>query len=104
MYRRAIFSIAPECYKIFPFRQILKAIVDRANKENEEKSIKVYYADALMVISQSIAALSGGKYISQRLMDILEPPEQDGRTADEIIADLSEKIEKIGGGEDGELT
>lgn len=101
MYRRAVFSISPEFYKFCSFSQLLDAITSKVKKEAEIKSCIVYFADTLMTISQNVATLTGGNFVGQRLIDILEPQKRNDMAADEIIAHIGDKLEKMGGAESG---
>ena len=47
--------------------------------------------------------LVNGEYVQMRLADLLEPPDNDNRSAEEIIEDMSAKLEKIGGGDNIEF-
>lgn len=60
-----------------------------------------YFADAMMSISKNSAMLAGGQYVENKLADILEPPEKDNRSAEEIIADMRNKIRELGGDGNG---
>lgn len=44
-----------------------------------------------------------GEYVQTRLAALLEPPDNDNRSAEEIIKDISEKLEKIGGGDNSKF-
>lgn len=103
MYRRAVFLISPAFYPIFSFRQLLDAVMAQIQRESERKSCYVYFADALQAISQNVAKITGGNYMGKRLIDILEPPTDDGKTADEIIAEIRGELAMIGGAEDGRI-
>lgn len=56
-----------------------------------------------MSISKNTATLVNGEYVQTRLADLLELPDDDNRSAEEIIEDISAKLEKIGGAEDGQF-
>ena len=61
-------------------------------KEQEEKAVKIYYAECLRVISENTAKLGGGSYIQAKLQDILDPKPVDNRTADDIIESIRKKL------------
>ena len=61
-------------------------------KEQEEKAVKIYYAECLRVISENTAKLGGGSYIQAKLQDILDPKPVDNRTADDIIEGIRKKL------------
>ena len=56
-----------------------------------------------MSISKNTATLVNGEYVQTRLADLLEPPDDDNRSAEEIIVDISAKLEEIGGGDNSKL-
>ena len=61
-------------------------------KEQEEKAVKIYYAECLRVISENTAKFGGGSYIQAKLQDILDPKPKDNRTADDIIEGIRKKL------------
>lgn len=78
-------------------------IIDEINLENQRKTIICYFADAIMSISNNTAMVVNGEYVQTRLADLLEPPDNDGRSAEEIIEDISKKLEEIGGGDNSKF-
>ena len=78
-------------------------ITDEINRDNQRKTIIYYFADAIMSISKNTAMLVNGEYVQTRLADLLEPPDNDNRSAEEIIEDISKKLEKIGGGDNSKF-
>ena len=56
-------------------------------KEQEDKEVKIYYAECLRIITENTAKIGGGSYITVKLDDILNPKPVDNRTAEEIAAD-----------------
>ena len=61
-------------------------------KEQEEKAVKIYYAECLRAISENTAKFGGGSYIQAKLQDILDPKPVDNRTADEVIDSIRKKL------------
>ena len=57
-------------------------------KEQEEKAVKIYYAECLRIITENTAKMSGGSYISAKFADIINPKPVDNRTGEEIAADI----------------
>lgn len=96
-------AISPAWLNILEFRHILWKIIDEINRENERETIISYFADAIMSISKNTAMIANGEYVQIRLADLLKPQENDNRSAEEIIEDISGKLEKIGGGGDFEF-
>lgn len=61
-------------------------------KEQEEKAVKIYYAECLRAISENTAKFGGGSYIQAKLQDILDQKPVDNRTADDIIEGIRKKL------------
>ena len=61
-------------------------------KEQEEKAVKIYYAECLRIMTENTAKMGGGSYIEAKLQDILDPKPVDNRTADEIIEGIRKKL------------
>ena len=57
-------------------------------KEQEEKAVKIYYAECLRVMTENTAKMSGGSYITAKLSDIINPKPVENRTGEEIAADI----------------
>ena len=57
-------------------------------KEQEDKAVKIYYAECLRIISENTAKMAGGSYIVAKLSDIINPKPVEKRTAEEIAADI----------------
>ena len=57
-------------------------------KEQEDKAVKIYYAECLRIISENTAKMGGGSYITVNLADIINPKPVDNRTGEEIAADI----------------
>ena len=61
-------------------------------KEQEEKAVKIYYAECLRIMTENTAKMGGGSYIQAKLQDILDPKPVENRTADEIIEGIRKKL------------
>ena len=61
-------------------------------KEQEEKAVKIYYAECLRIITENTAKIGGGSYIQAKLQDIIDPKPVENRTADEIIEGIRKKL------------
>ena len=57
-------------------------------KEQEDKAVKIYYAECLRIISENTAKMSDGSYITAKFADIINPKPVDKRTGEEIAADI----------------
>ena len=61
-------------------------------KEQEEKAVKIYYAECLRIMAENTAKIGGGSYIEAKLQDILDQKPVDNRTADDIIDGITSKL------------
>ena len=61
-------------------------------KEQEEKAVKIYYAECLRIMTENTAKMGGGSYIEAKLQDIFDPKPVDNRTADDIIDGIRKKL------------
>ena len=57
-------------------------------KEQEDKAVKIYYAECLRIITENTAKIGGGSYITVKLDDVLNPKPVDNRTGEELAADI----------------
>ena len=57
-------------------------------KEQEDKAIKIYYAECLRTISENTAKIRGGSYITAKIADIINPKPADTRAGEEIAAGI----------------
>ena len=60
-------------------------------KEQEDKAVKIYYAECLRIITENTAKIGGGSYITAKLADIINPKQTDNRTGEEITADIIQR-------------
>lgn len=61
----------------------------------KEKVYRAYITDALRIIGENTAPLAHGKYLERRWIDLIEPQEQEERTADEIIEHVTQKLKEV---------
>ena len=57
-------------------------------KEQEDKAIKIYYAECLRIITENTAKMVCGSYIAAKFADIINPKPADNRTGEEMAADI----------------
>lgn len=58
---------------------------------------KMYITDAIKILCENSAKMSGGAYIKARYVDLIAEKKDDPRTSEEIISGISERLAKIGG-------
>lgn len=78
---------------------VIDHCVAEIKRQNKKNLLQTYVTDALRLISESCAKLSGGSYLSVRFVDILNPPKKDERTAEQIIEDITNGLAELGGEE-----
>ncbi len=66
---------------------MISALPYALNKTAEDDLCRIYITDALKVLAENTAR-EGGKMMSKRYYDILNPGEEDNRTAEEIVEDV----------------
>lgn len=74
----------------------MRYVFARFNARKAENELNFYITDALRLITENTAKFAGGSYIQVRYADIIKPKPVETRTAKEIIADLSKKLDRIG--------
>ena len=57
----------------------------------------MYVTDALKAVAENTAKYAGGGYIKVRYIEIIDPPPEETRTGEEIIAQMKAKLSQIGG-------
>lgn len=77
---------------MFGWGYVRETCISLFQKEQEEKAVKIYYAECLRVISENTAKFVGGSYIQAKLQDILNPKPADNRTSDDIIEGIRKKL------------
>lgn len=61
-------------------------------KEQEEKAVRIYYAECLRIITENTAKIGGGSVLQMKLQDILDPKPIDNRTTEEIVEGIRKKL------------
>lgn len=57
----------------------------------------MYVTDVLRLIGENTAKYAGGSYTKDRWSDIINPPKEETRTADEIIDHMKKRLEEVSG-------
>lgn len=67
--------------------------------KNERRLYEVYVTDALKAITENTAKMYGGSSLKLRYEDLLENSnkQEEARTAEDIISNIKNKINKMGG-------
>lgn len=61
-----------------------------------DKAYRVYVTDALRVLTENTAKISGGGYIQRRYVELVEPRKEETRSGDEIIEHMKNVLGKLG--------
>lgn len=60
----------------------------------------MYVTDVLKAVAENTAKYAGGSYIKARYIELINPPPEETRTSEEIVAQMKEKLGRIGGESD----
>ena len=60
-------------------------------KEQEDKAVKIYYAECFRIITENTAKMGGGSFMQAKLKEIIDPKPVDKRTGEQIVADIIKK-------------
>lgn len=62
---------------------------------------RIYIADTLLFISESVSKALGGRCMANRYTDFADPQPDETRTQGEIVADIGAKLNEMGGEDNG---
>ena len=77
---------------MFGWGYVRETCISLFQKEQEEKAVKIYYAECLRIMTENTAKRGCGSYIQAKLQDILDPKPVDNRTASDIIDGIRNKL------------
>lgn len=66
-------------------------------RQDEGLALRLYVTDCLQAISENVAKRISGKYVKIRYADAIKPQKVETRTAEQIISEMQEKMNKMGG-------
>lgn len=61
-------------------------------KEQEEKAYRIYITDGIKVLVDNTARIAGGAVLNKRYIDMVEPKEEETRTAKDVIDGIKKKF------------
>lgn len=71
---------------------MIDSCISSFKQEQENKAFRLYVTEGIKYISENTAHfVEGGKYLAISYSDMIEPKEEDNRTAEEIVDDVIEK-------------
>lgn len=69
-------------------------------QKQEDKLLKVYITDGLKAITETLQSVYNGSALTTRWIELVDPPKQDTRTAEEIKTTILNKLKSIEGEEE----
>lgn len=75
-------------------RACLAALPAVLAEHHKQELYRIYTTDALQLLGESVAAQMAGRYLSQRYADLINPPKQETRTAEEIIDHMKDVLRR----------
>lgn len=64
----------------------------RFNQHQRDLAYRIYLSECARIVTLNTANFGGGSYIEKRFMDIINPPPEDNRSAEEIVADVFDRM------------
>lgn len=68
----------------------------KAEQERQQHIYRLYMSDAIMALLEDVTQAFGGKQMTQRYYDIINPRETQEEDAEEIIERIGNDLQKIG--------
>lgn len=66
------------------------------SKEQKDAAWRLYVAETLRCISESSAKYAGGPYMPVKWADILNPPQEETRTPEEVVEYMKNRLKEVG--------
>lgn len=66
-------------------RAVVTALPTVIKRQAAEELYRVYMSDALRITAENISHIGGGMTLQSRYIDLVNPPKEETRTAEEII-------------------
>lgn len=76
---------------------LILALPMMIKRQSEELAFRLYVTDCLQTMTENTAKKVGGKYVKMRYADIIKPQKVETRSAEQIISEMQEKMNKMGG-------
>ena len=91
-YGEYIQSIRLDLLELFGSGYVIQHCISAFTKDQKEQLYRVYITDALKIIAENTARSNGGNMIQARYAELINPPEEETRTKDEIVGNIRAKI------------
>lgn len=66
-------------------RAVITALPVVIKRQGEEKLYRIYAADAARITAENVSRIGGGMTLRSRYVDLILPPREETRTAQEVI-------------------
>lgn len=73
----------------------MRYVVSRYKMYQQDVAYRFFVTDELYYINNNVVNVSGGSKLQTRFYDILHPPKEETRTADDVINGLKDKLRKL---------
>lgn len=94
----AICAIHPDLLGKLPFGAILHLLKAQYERHTQEQTYRIYTADTLKYICESVTNRLGGLCMVQRYTDFISAEKQDAaETSEDIIGRIGGKLGEMGG-------
>lgn len=93
--------MSPAFWGVLPFRALLKMARAQHQEQTDAETYRLYTADVLFFLGESVAKSLGGRCMANRFRDFIGINREAEENGPEIIERLSSKLEAMGGGDDG---
>lgn len=74
---------------------MIEHCVSAFSRKRKSEIYRMYVTDALKVIAENTAKFAGGSVMSKRYEDIINPPPEETRTADEIVESIRNTLAQL---------
>lgn len=87
-YQECLETIRLDLLNLFGSDYVFEHCITAIRQKRERKQGFYYITDSLRNVNEILATKYGGKYLPERLADIMEEPKEPERSGDEIAADI----------------
>ena len=73
----------------------MRYVTSRYKMYQKDMAYRFFITDELYYLNNNVVNMTGGSKMQKRFYEILYPPKEDTRTADEIITNIKNKLREI---------
>ena len=78
-------------------RGLIAAMPMIIQRQNEQSAFRDYMAMCAFNVNEIVAKRYGGAYMTTKYHDVINPPKEETRTSEEVINEIKEKLNALGG-------